>query len=113
MNLFALLRIMSDDDEVLKRGPFKGKKITYASTERIEEFRDIASEFVCEIFDLLPGEYLISDESDLDDFTEIGSSDTSQIWKRITETYGLVLSDVESERLVSIFIQIARRRNLQ
>lgn len=63
---------MSKDDKVLTRGPFKGKKITFASTERIEEFKEIASEFMREIFDLLPGEYLISDESDLHDFTEIG-----------------------------------------
>ena len=104
---------MSKDDNRVARGGFVDKKITFASTERIEEFRQLASDFMGQIFDFLPGEYLISDESDLLDFTEMGSSGTSEIWKRITEVYGVWLADVESERLVNIFTEIARRRNLQ
>lgn len=104
---------MSKDDKRITRGRFAGKKITFASTERIEEFRQLASHFMGEIFDYLPGEYLISDESDLVDFTEMGTSDTSEIWKRITEVYGVSLADVGSERLVNIFAEITQRRNLQ
>ena len=104
---------MSKDDKRVTRGRFAGKKITYASTERIEEFRQLASDFMGQVFDFLPGEYLISDESDLHDFTDMGSSDTSEIWKRITEIYGISVADVESERLVYIFAEITRRRNLQ
>lgn len=58
-------------------------------------------------------EYLIGDESDLLDFTEMGSSDTSEIWIRITEVYGVSLADVESERRVNVFAEITRRRNVQ
>ncbi len=104
---------MSKDDKRITRGRFAGKKITFASTERIEEFTQLATDFMGQVFDFLPGEYLISDESDLLDFTEAGSSDTSEIWKQITEIYGISLSDVESERLVNIFLEITRRRNLQ
>jgi len=43
----------------------------------------------------------------------MGSSDTSEIWIRITEVYGVSLADVESERLVNIFTEITRRRNVQ
>jgi len=104
---------MSKDDKRIARGRFAGKKITFASTERIEEYRQLASDFMGQVFDFLPGEYLISDESDLLDFTEMGSSDTSAIWMRITEVYGVSLADVESERLVNIFTEITRRRNMQ
>ena len=104
---------MSKGDKRIARGRFAGKKITFAPTERIEEFTQLASDFMGQVFDFLPGEYLISDESDLLDFTEMGSSDTSEIWKQITEIYGISPTDVESERLVNIFIEITRRRNLQ
>lgn len=75
----------------MARGRFKGKKVTFASTARVEEFAVLASEFMDEIFELLPREYAISDESDLLDFTDMGSSDTSELWKRINEVYGIEL----------------------
>ena len=104
---------MSKDDKVITRGPFKGKKITYASRERIEGFAQLADEFMERIFDLEPGEYLITDESDVRDFTEMGSSDTSEIWKCIDESYGIVNADVRSGRLVDIFAEVAQRRSRQ
>ena len=104
---------MSKDDKVITRGRFKGKKITFASTERIEEFAQLANDFMEQVFDLEPGEYLITDESDLLDFTEMGSSDTSEIWKHINDIYGVALSDVGSGRLVNIFAEITRHRNVQ
>ena len=95
------------------RGPLKGKTVTYASTDRIEEFRRVADDFMLEIFDFLPGEYLITDESTLRDFTEFGSSETSPIWSRITKRYTIGRADVPSERFVEIFAEIQARRNLQ
>jgi hypothetical protein len=62
-----------------KRGALKGKKIEFASSERIEEFRGVADDFMLEIFDFLPGEYLITDESSLPDFTEMGSAHVSDL----------------------------------
>jgi len=96
-----------------KRGTFKGKKVTYASTDRVEEFRKLAGDFMMEVFDFLPGDYLITDESSLRDFTELASSDTSPIWFRINEIYAIGRADVPSERLVDIFAEIQRRRNPQ
>ena len=104
---------MSNDDKRISRGRFKGKRITFASTARIEGFTVLANEFMGEIFELLPGEYLISDESDLRDFTEMGSSDTSEVWKRIQAFYGVEALDVGSGLLVEIFAEIMRRRNIQ
>jgi len=91
----------------------KDKKIEFASSDRIEQFRRIADDFMLEIFDLVPGEYLITDESSLRDFTEFGSSDTAPIWSRITKVYAIERTDVPSERLVDLFAQIEARRNLQ
>lgn len=51
----------------IRRGAFKGRKVTYAATERVEDFRQLASEFMAEVFDFLPGDYLITDESSLRD----------------------------------------------
>jgi len=96
-----------------KRGPLKGKTISYASSDRIEEFRRIADDFMLEIFDFLPGDYLITDESSLRDFTDFGSSETSPIWSRIAKLYAIGHADVPSERLVDIFAEIQARRNLQ
>jgi hypothetical protein len=91
----------------------KDKKIDFPSSDRIEQFRRIADDFMLEIFDFVPGEYLITDESSLRDFTEFGSSDTAPIWSRITKVYAIERTDVPSEKLVDLFAQIEARRNLQ
>ena len=96
-----------------KRGALKGRKVTYASTDRVEEYRRVAGEFMMEVFDFLPGEYLITDESSLRDFTDFASSDTSSIWCRIAEIYRIEKADVPSERLADIFAEIEKRRNIQ
>jgi len=104
---------MSKDGKLIARGLFKGKKITFASTQRVAEFAQLADEFMEQIFELESGEYVISDESDVRDFTEMGSSDSVAIWKRIGEIYGVAGADVRSGRLVDILTEISRRRNLQ
>ena len=104
---------MSKDEKVIPRGRFRGKKVTFASTERMEEFAQLTDEFMEQIFGLEPGEYLITDESDVRDFTEMGSSDSSQIWKRIDEVYGIVGADVRSGRLVDILTEVVQRRSQQ
>ena len=104
---------MSIDPKFTRKGPFEGKEITFALTEQVESFAQITNEFMENVFDLEPGEYIISDESDLRDFADMGSGDTSKIWLSITEHYEIGHSDVGSERFVNIFTEILRRRNLQ
>ena len=98
---------------IFKRGAFKGKKFELASTDRLEDFRGASADFMSKVFDFLPGDYLITDESSLRDFTDFASSDTSLIWGRITELYAIGKADVPSERLVDIFAVIQARRNIQ
>ena len=95
-----------------KRSTFKGKKVTYAPTDRVEEYRRVAADFMMEVFDFLPGDYLITDESSLRDFTDLASSETSSIWRRITEIYKISRADVSSERLVDIFAEIKKRKSI-
>jgi len=98
---------------IFNRGPLNGKAISYASSERMEEFHRIADDFMLEILDFLPGDYLITDESSLLDFIEMGSSESSPIWSRIAKLYAIGQADVPSERLVDIFAEIQARENLQ
>ena len=97
----------------LSSAAFSAKRITFASTEQVESFGELVNEFMSSIFELEPGEHMITDESDLLDFTPLDTSDTSVIWARITEVYGIAPSDVSSKRLISILVAIQQRRSLQ
>ena len=94
-------------------GTFAGKKITVASTEDVDANVVLASEFMLTVFDLEPGDYAISDESDLLDFTSFFERDTGEAWRRIEQTYGLTQVDVGSGRLVQIFKVITGKRCTQ
>lgn len=97
----------------IKRGPLKGKRITLAATDCVDDYRQLASDFMTEVFEFLPGDYLITDESTLRDFTDFGSAETSQIWSRISEIYAINASDAPSEKFVDIFAAIERRKSIQ
>lgn len=95
------------------RGPIEGKKIEFAETDQVESYVDLANEFMETIFDLMPSDYLITDESSLTDFTDFGSNDTSGIWALIEGRYAIDRAGVGSERLVRIFSAIIQHRNVQ
>jgi hypothetical protein len=104
---------MSKRYKLIPAGAFKGKKITIAGTDRVDARREIANDFMTEVFELHPGEYAISDESDLGDFVHFEKSRVAELWSRIEGQYGITAADAGSERLVDIFDAIARRRLLQ
>jgi hypothetical protein len=104
---------MANRWKILPRDTFEGKAVTFAPTDQVDVYAEIAAEFMSEIFELDPGEYLITDEADVLDFTPMDESDTTEIWRRIETAYGIVSTDVESERLVKIFEAIANRRRVQ
>jgi hypothetical protein len=91
----------------------EGRKITISSTDLVDIYSAIAAHFMAAIFDLDPGDYLITDESDLLDFTPMDESDTTEIWRRVEITYGVVSSDLNCGRLVKIFEAIASRQRVQ
>jgi hypothetical protein len=90
-----------------------GKRITFAPTDQVESFGVLVNDLMFSIFELEPGEHMITDESELLDFTPLDSSDTTEIWVRITELYGIARSDVPSERLIAILAAIQQKRRLQ
>ena len=94
-------------------GVLSGKRITFAPTDQVESFGVLVNDFMSSIFELEPNEHMITDESDLLDFTPFDSSDTSEIWARITELYGIARWDVSSERLIAILAAIQQKRRLQ
>ena len=62
---------MKEDEYIVPSGPLKGKKIQLAPTAGIEMFEGIAEDFMQRIFNLEAGDYLITDESSLHDFTRV------------------------------------------
>lgn len=101
---------MNDDSRIISSGPLKGKKIEFAPTTGIDRFFGISKEFMKKIFDFEPGEYLISDESSLHDFTGLDEMDLSDIQKRIQDVYDIDVSDIESGNLLDIFARIYKKR---
>ncbi len=73
---------MKKDNKIIPSGPFKGKKIEFAPTTGIDMFREIAEDFMRRIFGFAPGDYLITDESSLFDFTGVNEMDLSNIQKK-------------------------------
>ena len=100
---------MHDDDQIIPSGPFKGKKIEFASTTGIEMFFEIAEDFMQRILDFEPGDYLITDESSLWDFTGRDKQEIDEIHKKIREVYDLDVSDIPTGNLLEIFRRIHRR----
>ena len=64
-------------------------KVEYAVTNKVEILGHVADDFMDEIFDLKPVDYVISDESQLRDFTDFGASSTGPVWKRIKDSYAI------------------------
>ena len=59
--------------------PDMPKKITFASRDRLSLVEDLAPRFFLEVLDLDNEECLITDESDLSDFTDIGSDHPAEV----------------------------------
>ena len=102
---------MNDDSHIISRGPFKGKKMEFARTTGADMFLKISDEFMNKIFDFVPGEYLISDESCLYDFTGLDEWDLTTIQKKIQDVYNLDISDIKSRNLLEIFKRIHNKRH--
>ena len=97
---------MKENDKDIPSGPFKGKKIEFASTTGVIMFPDISEDFMKKIFNLEPEQYLISDESSLFDFTGLDEIELTDIQKKIQDVYDLDVSDISSGNLLEIFMRI-------
>ena len=102
---------MKEDKRIIKSGTFKGKKIEFASTAGVDRFQTISEDFMQRIFNLEPGEYLITDESSLRDFTGLDEVELSDIQKRVLDLYGIDVSDIRSGNLLEIFKRIHSQKS--
>lgn len=100
---------MQEDDKIIRSGPLKGKRIEFAPTVGIAMFRDVAEDFMRRIFDFEPGDYLISDESSLFDFTGVDDMAFRDIQQKIQEVYDVEVSDLASGNLLEIFARLHYR----
>ena len=73
-------------------------------------FPEIVADFIRQIFDFEPGDYLISDESSLFDFTGVDEMELRDIQQKIQDVYDLDVSGIESGNLLDIFTRIHSRK---
>ena len=100
---------MNEDDKIMTRGPFKGKRIEFAPTTRMDQFWEIAEDFMRQIFGFEPGQYLITDESSLFDFTGLDGMEITDLHKKLQDVYELDVSDIPSGNLLEIFTRMHHR----
>jgi hypothetical protein len=62
------------------------------------------------IFDFEPGNYLITDESSLHDFTGLDEMKFTDIHKKIQDVFDVDVSDIVSGNLLEIFTRIHHRK---
>lgn len=101
---------MNEHDRIIPSGPFKGKKIEFAPTTGVDLLTEISEEFMQKIFGLEPGDYFISDESSLRDFTGLDDGVLNDIRQKIQQTYDLDVSDIPSGNLLERFTRVHRRK---
>jgi hypothetical protein len=98
---------MTDEGDVIRSGPLKGKRVELAPAGGIELFHDIADRFMSRIFHLEPGDYLVTDESSLTNFVGMDDLELADLSRKVKELYGLDVSDVDDGNFLQIFLRIA------
>jgi hypothetical protein len=92
-------------DEPLPR-PGSYKAIEFASSEKLESYREVEEDFVRHILDVEWA--FLSDESSLWDFSM--EETLAEFYERITKRYGVDVSNIEGANLVAIFDRIGRSK---
>lgn len=100
---------MSDDGPVLRKGPFKGKRVEFAPTAGVETFADVAEAFMLDVFGFEPGNYPITDLSSLHDFVGVNDMKFVDIVAKIRDVYGLDVADLPDGNLLEIFRRLHGR----
>jgi len=109
-SLTVSARRISDSGRVLRKGPFKGKRVEFASTTGVETLENIADDFMLNIFGFEPGHYLITDLSSLHDFVGVDDMELVEILARTMEVYGLDVADPPSGNLLEIFRRLREQQ---
>jgi hypothetical protein len=106
---------MKDEDEkklkFIRKRSFKNLKVIHAPTTGVDSMIHVSEYFMKEIFDFDQGDYFITDEARLLDFTDFGSGDITPFIKKIKKVYGIDVSDVHQGNLLEIFRRIDKDMN--
>lgn len=94
---------MTNDSFVVRKGPFKGKRVELGSTTGIQTFDEIAEDFMLTLFGFDPGQYLITDLSSLHDFVGVDDMEIGDMLAKIRKVYGLDVADLPNGNLLEIF----------
>jgi hypothetical protein len=99
---------MKEDKQkiIFRKGSNKPMKITHAHTSGVESMKHVSIKFMKDIFGLKQGDYFITDEARLIDFTDFGSGDITPIIINIKKSYCIDVSGVPNGNLVAIFKMI-------
>ena len=100
---------MNEKEHIIQSGPLKGKKITFDTTTGIDKYYKISKDFMKKIFDFEPGDYLITDESSLCDFSGLEEMELTDIQNKIRDVYDSDVSDIKSGNLLEIFMRIHKK----
>jgi uncharacterized protein YxjI len=102
-------RRISGRGRVLRKGPFKGKRVEVASRTCIEAFDNEAEDFMLNIFGFEAGHYLITDLSSLHDFAGVDDMEFVDVLARIRDVYQIDVADLPSGNLLEIFKRLHER----
>ena len=92
---------MTDDSFVVRKGPFKSKRVELGSTTGT--FDQIAEDFMLTLFGFDPWQYLITDLSSLHDFVGVDDMEIGDMLTRIREVYRRDVADLPNGNLLEIF----------
>lgn len=108
-----VLRVEFDEFKAANPLPRPGRgaelKITFASSDRIERYRETADRLVESLFALAPSECFVSDESTLWDFHQEESND--RFIAAIRERFGIDITDIDPPTIWVIAQRIDEERH--
>lgn len=95
--------------KIVRGNPYADKNITsitLAPTKRVASLTELSDTFMKKVLGLDPGDYLLTDESRLADFTAFGAGHLSRLLDKIKRIYPMDVSAVEKGNLSEIFKKI-------
>ena len=104
-----VVRVSPKRMQLIRKGPFKGKRVELARTTAVGSLEDIAESFMRDIFGFEPGQYLVTDLSCLHDFVGVGDMEVRDMLARIRTVYRLDLADLPNGNLVEIFKRLQQQ----
>lgn len=104
-----------DDDGIIRKGPFRGKRIELAPQVAIEQYEDLIEPFCRRVlFDVVhvdAGLPLLTDLSSLRDFAGLQGTkpDLAELLGRIEDAYGVACDDIDPPLLTAVFARLRLR----